>query len=183
MFHHRQQLREYAFSDKRTQEEKIHMKLLTDFMDKNLANTEKDHDRLISTKSISSDMIWTLFPPGEILVEQNDRYLECFVVVAVYNSGVLIEVRRWDYNGARFRPSEKYTKIEDFTGVRKISALETYPIKFYEQSGEQSIEERLIARGRRWRHLVDVCHRAYSGISDSHFQSSLTNNSMSCWST
>ncbi|KAK3176163.1 hypothetical protein OEA41_007486 [Lepraria neglecta] len=94
-------------------------------MDKNLANTEKYHDRLISTKSISSDMIWTLFPPGEIVVEQNDRYLEFFVVVAVYNSGVLIEVRRWDYNGARFGPSEKYTKIEDFTGVRKISALET----------------------------------------------------------
>ena len=161
LFHYRKQIREYASSKDRDEREKNHMQLLIDFMDRNFADMEEEYDGLLKAKCISGDLIWTLFRPREVVIAQRDHYIECFVVVSAPE--YVIELRRWDYNGSRFGPSKHYREVSHFTGIRKISALEVYPIEFYDDFDGASIRDKLIARGRKWRQMVDVSHQAYNG--------------------
>lgn len=52
--------------------------------------------------------------------------------------------------------------IKYFNGSKKITALPTFPLHFHPQAAD--LEERLIARGRKWAQLNGCHHMRYDGL-------------------
>ncbi|KAI8629481.1 hypothetical protein F5Y19DRAFT_83527 [Xylariaceae sp. FL1651] len=120
----------------------------------------KDRAAMLSEGTITHNALWTLFPPGTLIVGQPcadepqvfvvdscDRFVdedETFEVVCY----------SFDWNGSRFGRVPFQMGIEPWGGDRKsVTGLPFYPLAFHEENGksrEESIEElknRLIKRG------------------------------------
>ena len=169
LFHFRTALRDYASDACRTPTEAQHMQVLIKFMKLNLQETEKEYERLLPSNMISYRILWAIFSPETVIVAQGDRYEECFVVESFWvqqtstGSAFMIEARSWDYNGARFGPKTTTLSIAEFTGNRKITSLSVYPISFAQESDANTMRQRLIERGHKWKGLLKVSHREYNG--------------------
>lgn len=174
LFQFREEIRAYAESDARSNEEKQHMIVLTKFMSKNLRNAELEYAKLLPSGMITYNLLYTIFRPDIILLGQRDYFDECYRVesfeykeedpIRSVNAHALVTVRTWNYNGVRFGPATEKLEIDEFAGSKKIKSLDYYPINYYEDKDEKNIaalKEKLIARGHKWRGIVDVSHRSY----------------------
>ncbi|PVH68761.1 P-loop containing nucleoside triphosphate hydrolase protein [Cadophora sp. DSE1049] len=173
LFHYRKELREYAASEFRKEDEKAHMNVLIQFMNKYLDETSRTYERLLPSELTTYNLLWTLFRPEEVVIARRDHFVEAYIVdsCSVTDIGKDGEVmmildlvaRHWDYNGARFGPVTTPIKIGPFLGTKKIRDLEVYPIAFHEENDGGDLRQKLIARGRKWRSILDVTHREYDG--------------------
>jgi hypothetical protein len=167
LFHYRKELRDYASDESRREEDKSHIQVLIQFMDKNLQEIERAYDRLLPSEMISYDILWTIFRPEDIIIARRDHFVESYMVDSYTISEgkddemvLTIVGRSWDYNGVRFGPVTTELKLHGFVGNKKIEALEVYPISFHRQ---RDVEEKLIKRGFEWRKVIDVTHKEYHG--------------------
>jgi hypothetical protein len=176
LFHYRKELRAYAADPMRTEEEKEHLDVLMKFMERNLSQTEREYGYSQPYEIISYRLLWTLFTPEEVIIAQGDHFDECYIVDSIeYIDDVRpgsdndltpyfrIHARRWDYNGTRFGMSEEKLKIREFPTPVKIDTLLVYPIRFHRKEDLESLRKRLIARGRKWRTILEKSHRRYNG--------------------
>lgn len=173
LFHYRNELREYAASEGRTEEENPHMNVLTQFMAKYLQDNERASERLLSSELTTYELLWTLFRPEEVVIARRDHFAEAFVVdscsvTEFVRDGEVIKVlnlvgRYWDYNGTRFGPVTAPLVIGHFLGNKKIRDLEVYPIAYHEEADGEDLRKKLIERGMKWRSILDVTHREYDG--------------------
>lgn len=176
LFHYRKELREYASDSARTTVEREHLDVLIKFMDTNLARTERDFGYTEPYHMVSYPLLWTLFRPEEVIIAQGDHFDECFTVDSFeYIKKVIeddeedtapcfkIHARRWDYNGTRFGISEETFRIREFSTAVKIDTLMVYPIRFHKKEDIASLQNRLIARGKKWRKILKTTHMRYNG--------------------
>jgi hypothetical protein len=176
LFHYRKELRAYTADLSRTEEEKEHLDVLMKFMEKNLSQTEREWSYSQPYEMISYPLLWTLFRPEQVIIAQGDHFDECYVVdsfeyIYEVRPGTEIDLtpyfkihaRRWDYNGTRFGMSEEKLKIREFSTLVKIDTLLVYPIEFHKKEDLGSLKQRLIARGRKWRTILEKSHRKYHG--------------------
>lgn len=173
LFHYRKELREYAASEDRTEEEKSHMDVLVQFMKKYLYEIERTYERLLPSKLTTYNLLWTLFRPEEVVIARRDHFVEAYVVdsCSVTDVGkegetfMLLNLvgRHWDYNGTRFGPVTAPINIGHFLVTKKIRDLDVYPIAYHEEADGGDLREKLIARGMKWRTILDVTHREYDG--------------------
>jgi hypothetical protein len=176
LFHYRKELRSYATDSSRTVVEKEHLDVLIKFMEKNLSQTERDFGHAEPYQMVSYPLLWTLFRPEEVIIAQGDHFDECYIVnkfeyVLEVRQGTdtdltpyfRIDVKRWDYNGTRFGMSEEKLKIREFATAVKIDTLMVYPIRFHKKETTESLKERLIRRGRKWRKILERTHMHYNG--------------------
>lgn len=68
-----------------------------------------------------------------------------------------------DFDGKLFRAAPKSIFIAPYEGLRAITSLETFPLRFHKS--EEQAEERLIARGMKFSKLVKDMHKKYKGLS------------------
>jgi hypothetical protein len=166
LFHSREKIREYAARSERTAEEKAHMKLLTDFMTREHGRVEAEYNHLAAGRQITYNLLWTFFRPDEEVLIHNDQYTECGVLwkVRYYDEdGWEIGIRGWDYNGSHFGPVDKDVTVKPFEGLCDITTLEVCPSRFHKTQPEDSLRKKLIKRGHKWKQLLHVAHRSYSG--------------------
>ncbi|KAI0969444.1 hypothetical protein F4678DRAFT_440450 [Xylaria arbuscula] len=127
----------------------------------------KSRQALLSEGSITHEALWTLFPPGTLIVgrpcndqpqisvvESCDKFLredETFEMICY----------SFDWNGTVFSRVPFEIEIDSWGGERKsVTSLPFYPLEFYEEgrlSHEESIKKLkacLIERGRKY---VDFC--------------------------
>ncbi|OBT58636.1 hypothetical protein VE04_01226 [Pseudogymnoascus sp. 24MN13] len=174
LFHYRKDLLKYAASEDRTEEEKSHMDILVEFMKKYLKETKNIYDKLILSELTTYDLLWTLFRPEEVVIAQRDHFTEAYVVDSCSVTDVLTDGeivthlsligRQWDYNGTRFGHVTTGLIIKRFFGNKKIRDLEVYPIAYHVEADSKGLRERLIARGLKWRSILDVTHREYDAL-------------------
>ena len=169
LFHYRKELRSYAESPERTEDEKKHFGVLISFMSANLARIEREYDQHEPKGHITFKLLWTLFRPETIVVLQTDHFRECYRVdnctEVVIRGEVLFEISvwSWEYNGISFGPTKNKIHIKDFQGARPITEMQIYPLWLLPEAEKEELEHELIARGRKWRSLVDKSHRHYKG--------------------
>lgn len=169
LFHYRQELRAFAGAPERSAAESKHLKLLLDFMTDNLGVTEKTYNNLVPNGMISFSFLWTIFRPDDVVILQRDLFKQCYVVVSgeekMKDGEVYFQILAWswDYNGTKFGPTLKKLRIKEFSGVRQISQLEVYPIRLLETKARDSLLSAYVARGYKWRSIVDNSHRQYNG--------------------
>lgn len=129
------------------------------------------------TNTVSFEYLWTLFPPGELVVGKPfmDRW-QAFVVkfcVASYkkkgSSGEsgqkwILECWTYDWNGTVFRRVPVEFSFDEFKATKSITALLCYPLRYHRDCSDdansvggkvsgESLKQRLIKRGERYREL------------------------------
>lgn len=130
-----------------------------------------------TAKTINFDYLWTIFPPGEIVISRPFMgQLQAFIV---RESTGYISTRRgttdnrewylgcwtYDYNGSTFDRIPVEFTFEEFKGTKSITSLHCCPLKFHignseeegvvktSKSGKGTMVEVLITRGKEYRAL------------------------------
>ncbi|KAH7117900.1 aaa family ATPase [Dendryphion nanum] len=129
----------------------------------------KSRDTFISEQSINHTALWTLFPPGTLIVARPIDELQIFSVQSC--DGFVPEEDAFelicfafDWNGVEFNRVAFELSIPYWGADRRsISELPFYPLKYYKPedssrdiTSEEAIEElktRLIKRGERYREI------------------------------
>ncbi|KAK8850897.1 P-loop containing nucleoside triphosphate hydrolase protein [Apiospora arundinis] len=169
LFHARKELTTYCLSPERTKEEKVHLKLLTDFMDKQFGGMDKERDRLVSFNKITFDLYWTLFQPYETVVKRDENYIECFRLRSLRlqergdGDTFVLEGIGWDFSSGWFGPVIRKGYLEKFDGAMDISNLTIYPLRFH-PSGKTTLTTKLAQRGHKWATLLEKAHVDYKGV-------------------
>ncbi|KAJ3564177.1 hypothetical protein NPX13_g7934 [Xylaria arbuscula] len=116
--------------------------------------------------SVAFDFLWTIFPPGEIVLLQSSfmKEKQAFLVRECYpredsetdRPYMSIVCWAYDWDGVRekFDRVAVELRIDTFKGRRLITSLPCYPLRLC--SNVESVKEELIRRGKRFR---DLCMR------------------------
>ncbi len=174
LFHYRKEIRAFAESPERTQEEKKHLGVLVNFMQTNLSRIEREFDQYQPNGQITFGLLWTLFRPETTVVLQTDHFKECYRVHNCFETIVdaeqVFEISAWcwAYNGILFGPTQTKLHIKDFQGARNITDLNIYPLDLLPEPNRKELVHNSISRGQKWRTLVDKGHRQYTGKFNIH---------------
>ena len=123
------------------------------------------------TSTISFEYLWTIFPPGELVVGKPfmDRW-QAFTVKYCSesykkkrNTGEkwILECWTYDWNGTFFRRVPVVFSFDEFKATKSITSLPCYPLKFHPdksdsvggQGSGEALKQDLIKRGERYREL------------------------------
>lgn len=69
-----------------------------------------------------------------------------------------------DFNGTHYGPVAHQITISPYDGLRQITALDVVPISYVPPTDEGSIEDVLLARGKKFVRLARVSHKQYKGL-------------------
>lgn len=169
LFHYRHELRAYVCEESRTQEEKLELELLIEFMRTNLAATEREYDQLAPNGMITFPLLWALFRAEDIIIEQTDLYQQAYRVIScqskTINDHTFFEINHWSwaYNGTKFGPTLDVFNIDEFAGARCITELEVYPLRMVSKEHQEKLRLQFVERGHQWRSLIDINNREYDG--------------------
>ena len=129
----------------------------------------KNRESYISTKTITSEWLWTIFPPKTLMYARS--FLsegQVFEVERVEeltrddgkSKGQCITCAAYDWDGTRFQRLTYTFDVETFTGPKRISSLRCFPLQYHQnEEGEDdsvSVRESLIKRGKEF---VNLCAR------------------------
>ena len=123
------------------------------------------------TSTVSFEYLWTIFPPGELVVGKPFMdHWQAFTVKYCSesykrkrNSGEkwILECWTYDWNGTFFRRVPVEFAFDEFKATKSITSLPCYPLKFHPdnshgvdgQSSGEALKQDLIKRGERYREL------------------------------
>jgi hypothetical protein len=133
----------------------------------------RSRDTNVKNGKITYETVWTLFPPGEMVLSRPflDKDQLFIVQDCVRYGWPLTETNRrrkpppwtvicwsYDWDGAYFDRKPFEFDIEPFSGTRSINSLNIYPVKFYSDptdgtTWEVNLRPALIERGKRFREI------------------------------
>lgn len=153
-------------------EAKEHVELLFKTLEKELSDTIKAKNDLISHGVCTFEHVWTIFEPGDFvftalnsaecavqLQSADYRDTRCGRAYSLYSDEV-------DWDGENFGQNRTTMDIYQFNGTLPISQLGVYPLKYH--SDEAKLKERLIERGRVFEQLKGFRYKQYAGIAIGH---------------
>ncbi len=127
----------------------------------------KDFDSIKKDKSITHEALWTLFPPGTLIVAR--PFLgepQIFFVVSCElfpetGSKEPFELKCYcfDWDGSYFNRVPFLLKIEHFEAKKSIFELACCPLEYYQEEGKDqkeavaALRQRLIKRGKKYREI------------------------------
>ncbi|KAK0619680.1 P-loop containing nucleoside triphosphate hydrolase protein [Immersiella caudata] len=111
--------------------------------------------------------LWTIFPPGEVVYDGNDRIAGHGCYYSVSSSGFSLHDSNYyevvgcavDHDGFRFGYRTHYLGVNFFRGTRRISDLTVIPQKFVRDGDE--VQQKCVERGKRFQELVGKKYMAY----------------------
>ncbi|KAI3323398.1 hypothetical protein HD806DRAFT_535223 [Xylariaceae sp. AK1471] len=114
--------------------------------------------------SVAFDFLWTIFPPGELILLQSSFMKEqhqVFIVREAFKRerengdrpyiGIVCWTYDWDGARRKFHRVAVELKIDYYKGKRLITSLPCYPLDYH--SSVETIKAELISRGKRFREL------------------------------
>lgn len=128
-------------------------------LDKYFKNRESNKEQ----KSVTFETLWTIFPPGSLIIGQPFLGKEQLFIVQD-NAGTWPYRRRrspneeapwgllswvYDWDGKMFRRMCLKLEVEHFDGHRPITSLPYYPFELSERRAD--IRDKLIERGKKYR--------------------------------
>ena len=123
----------------------------------------RSRDGIKSSKKISFDFLWTLFPHGTLVYGSSymnqTQMFEVRTCSAVgYKSRFLVQCSAFDWDGSNFTAYTYDFWIKEYTGERPINSLAVFPIKYYGRKDgpidHDTLQENLLTRGRKY---VSLC--------------------------
>lgn len=135
----------------------------------------------LSNGWVNYEDLWALFQPGDLLYRMNKfRQPRLFVISATQSregstdmgdvnipfSGLMMQKPRfvveawfidWDFSFQVFKRERELIAIRPFSGSRRVTDLDCYPLKFYKDGDQEAIDKllsQLTQRGHLWKELV-----------------------------
>jgi hypothetical protein len=142
---------------------------LVEFLQPILAPSVEDLAATRETGKIRYDMIWQIFPPGEIVLTKFWG-VETVCRVVKYRKSEpgdrpvcwYIKVEYVDWDGERCGLQRTEIKVHYYQGFTRVTSLPVYPLAFTEHPEE--IKEAMMARGRRFQELRGYHFLSYNGV-------------------
>ena len=175
---YREELKELSKTAKKKRERKSaatkakHMKVLVKYLDKDYAETKKTLYPLLENKTITFDLLWALFKPNTIAYcstyGDSDHPRAFKLDYATKDSHFMkgvwysIEGRYLEYDGKSFGMGSCHVDVPSFSGTRKISSLDCYPIQYHRDP--EGMRAKLIERGKKFVALKGMNYRFHKGM-------------------
>lgn len=147
---------------------KLHAELLQEVLTKEFKSMIDASQDMKSKRVMNYEHLWTLFQPGSIIFTRQDGQETAMTLVeSRYGQDAKGLPCYWltckyvDWDGAKFGTTKVNLSINHFTGTRSITSLRVYPLEYHQ---DQTIRERLIARGAKAEELAGPNYRAYHGV-------------------
>ncbi|KEF53266.1 uncharacterized protein A1O9_10714 [Exophiala aquamarina CBS 119918] len=149
---------------------KHELDVILEFIENNpdLERIQSEYSKHESQKMITSDITWTLFPPGTLaVVNMSQMPAQCIKVTSCNYNGKskVLELRFliFQFNGREFGNTRRSIAINlPMTAAPyPITDLVIYPIQ-YHKSG--NLQKTLIERGRKYARVVQRAHMDYRGV-------------------
>ncbi|KAK5656738.1 hypothetical protein OQA88_4286 [Cercophora sp. LCS_1] len=136
-----------------------------------LAEEFAAHKELTSHGIITFKHIWTIFPPGELVYEDDldTEYGQYYIVQSSVPSAYeplhyQLTCYSVDWNGTNFGYQPHIRGVSKFTGTRRICDLPVVPAKYVRD--EEEIRAKCIERGRKFYDLAGIHYKAYRNDND-----------------
>lgn len=172
------ELKEASKSEKKKKARKAaatkasHLKVLVKYLDKDYAETKKTLYPLLENKMITFDLLWALFKPNTVAYcatyGDHDQPRAFKIDYATKDSHFMkgvwynIEGRYLEYDGKSFGMGSMHTDVMSFTGSRKISSLDCYPLQYHKDP--EGVRATLIERGKKFAALKGMNYRFHKGM-------------------
>ena len=161
----------YHFADKL--EERINdatclesLGLLESYAKKFHKETSRHISNLLEKRSITHDLLWTLYKPGDILyttcTKTNRPRAVRFVHGVPGRSSFRLDCRYIDNNGTSIGEAALEISIPSFHGCRDIDSLIVFPLKYH--ANEAEVRQNLLHQGNRFLSLQGCHHQCYDGF-------------------
>ncbi|KAF4633671.1 hypothetical protein G7Y89_g4442 [Cudoniella acicularis] len=147
-------------------ETKEHLELLWDVLEKELRLTLAKQRDLVSNGVMTYDYLWTLFEPGTLVFMEAGDVERVVRADSYYYSAHCntfnLDSRFVEWAGTEFGMERDSSVISGFQGTKKITDLPVYPLAYHPETTE--VQQRCIARGRKWQSHCKYGFKAYKGI-------------------
>ncbi|KAK5400932.1 hypothetical protein LTR06_011101 [Exophiala xenobiotica] len=149
--------------------ERLHLSKLIEFLKTHYASTRDKLTALVQHKEITFNLLPVFFRPNSVIyvipsTSENSRCL-------IFDSGKFkidhnkkhfeISCRYLTHDGKCFGEATIPIKIPEFDGIKKITSLGAYPLKYHPE--KQDVVEQLTERGRKFCSLTGTHLRQYEG--------------------
>ncbi|KAL8810197.1 MAG: hypothetical protein Q9200_002782 [Gallowayella weberi] len=167
-FVHRWQRLTDALDNEQDPTVKSHIQLFYDALKTDLELTLETRDDFVEHKTITFNALWMIFSPGEIVITTcNGRQMAARLVTAfvdqMRNEDVYhLECEMVHTDGEVFGWTKHPYDIQEFGGMRKISDLSVYPLRFHRNV--EKITKKLIDNGKAYEKLLGLHHKYYQGL-------------------
>lgn len=148
------------------------LKVLIKYLDTDYAETKKTLYPLLEANMITFDLLWALYKPNTIAYTSTygnqDEPRAFKIEYATKESSFMkgqwysIEGRYLEYDGKSFGMGTMAAEVEFFKGVRKITSLGCYPLKYHREAEE--VKAKLIERGKKFVALGGMNYRFHKGM-------------------
>lgn len=148
------------------------LKVLIKYLDTDYAETKKTLYPLLEANMITFDLLWALYKPNTIAYTSTygnqDEPRAFKIEYATKESSFMkgqwysIEGRYLEYDGKSFGMGTMAAEVEFFKGVRKITSLGCYPIKYHREA--EDVKAKLIERGKKFVALGGMNYRFHKGM-------------------
>jgi hypothetical protein len=160
LFYQRKEIEDYVQQHLEPVETNNEMQLVVEFIkeNKDLQAAIVDYERLFPLGLITFNILWTIYPPREIVVFCEDEVQECYYCRQVYPftsegvPGFTIEVEGIAFDGKRTGRVSRVFRIMFFQGVKEITSLSIFPLTKYGKN--DGLYQRLAGRRLRFEELV-----------------------------
>ena len=166
-FYRWNRLQKVAEDDQNAHRETLdHVQLLKNVLQEELQETFNTQNDLTSHGVMTFDLLWTLFPPGDLIFTNDggqDRLekVQSSEYVSTLGSELFFKIRGYHVNcdGKRFGYEFHEVSLKNFTGTKPITELEAYPLRFHVSA--RKLQERLIQRGQLFEKLKGCHYKCY----------------------
>lgn len=175
---HMKELKKLAKTEKKKKLRKsaatkaAHLKVLIKYLDIDYADTKKTLYPLLESNMITFDLLWALFKPNTIAYtptyghadEPRAFKIEYATKESSFMKGTwyVIEGKYLEYDGKTFGMGNMAADVESFKGVRKISSLACYPLKYHREA--DNLKAKLVERGKKFVALRGMNYRFHKGM-------------------
>lgn len=148
------------------------LKSLVAYFDEDYKETAEKLASMLARGVITFDLFWALWKPGTYIFSSlygNDDDCRVFLLETACKRTTFlggqdyhIDGTHLDYNGRKFIYNSTEVVIKEFQGVRRITSLPCYPLKYH--ASEEEVRKNLIERGNKFLSLCGVHYKSYSGM-------------------
>lgn len=150
--------------DQRSSQDKAYLMLLFNLLQPEIEPIKEEVADMVANNVISFNLLWTLFPPGQLLYSEVHSQGNISVLESCVNMGMGFRIRAKyiDWDGESFGHAIRIINIVPFAETRPIYKLEVYPLHLHESP--EAIKAHSIERGGKFRDLCSaVQHKTYVG--------------------
>ncbi|KAL8696045.1 MAG: hypothetical protein Q9224_003001 [Gallowayella concinna] len=167
-FVHRWERLTDALNNEQDPTTKSHIQLFYDALKTDLELPLETRRDFVDHRTITFNALWMIFSPGDIVITNcNGRQIAArlvagFVDQSRHEDVYHLECEMIHTDGEIFGWTKHPFDIQEFGGMRKISDLSVFPLKFHRNV--EKITRKLIDNGKAYEKLLGVHHKYYQGL-------------------